>query len=166
MRKSKRIGDKETALTRAAVEMTTNDHIGPLTRSRSLVARETPENWRSRTTCVGRCRAPHLPSQSSHSRLSLGGRSDAGFPSPPRARLLSYYCFLAAADIIARYTILPVAAFVWLPSSSSSLPRRARRGHHVLTGGFSLFSAFDTTEACNNEGDIFGAGFIPVVAKY
>jgi Lipopolysaccharide export system permease LptF/LptG len=28
----------------------------------------------------------------------------------------SYYCFLAAADIVTRYTILPIAAFVWLPN--------------------------------------------------
>jgi hypothetical protein len=28
----------------------------------------------------------------------------------------SYYCFLAAADIVTRQTILPVAAFVWLPN--------------------------------------------------
>jgi hypothetical protein len=28
----------------------------------------------------------------------------------------SYYCFLAAAHIVTRQTILPVAAFVWLPN--------------------------------------------------
>lgn len=28
----------------------------------------------------------------------------------------SYYCFLAAADIVTRQTLLPIAAFVWLPN--------------------------------------------------
>jgi hypothetical protein len=29
---------------------------------------------------------------------------------------LAYYCFLAAADLVTRQTILPIAAFVWLPN--------------------------------------------------
>jgi hypothetical protein len=31
---------------------------------------------------------------------------------------VSYYCLLAAADIVSRHSVLPIAAFVWLPNAA------------------------------------------------
>lgn len=108
---------KEFTGTKGAVEMTTNElrrTIDSLTQSgRSRAARKLAFAYYLRWAL------PCAPFVLAVFALAAMPRRPVGRWVPVAAACgacFSYYCFLAAADIVTRYTILPIAAFVWLPN--------------------------------------------------